>query len=162
MDSVGLPSGNLRLATMGDIPRLCIVAAAGFFFSPTFVWERRYHHQYPEDTPKSYAHRFADIIRDPAGIFVVAEDSYQPDENTKTGAIILPTSSTREPQPGESVIVGFVAWSLPHGVKQYGNFIDRDDLFSANRPEFDKGLERDRDISHTLKMKGALQDAGEK
>jgi len=144
MDPTTLPSGNLRLATIRDISRLSAVATAGFFYSPAFTWERRHHAQYPEDTAKSYAKRLADIIRDPERILVVAEDSYQPDENTKTGATIISDAEERSHKLGEKVIVGFSAWGLPPGSKSSGKFMDRDDLTSDSKPVFDGGLGRDK------------------
>jgi len=152
MDPTALPSGNLRLATIRDIPRISAVATAGFFYSPAFTWERRYHAQYPEDTVKSYAKRLADIIRDPERILLVVEDSYQPDENTKTGATIISTPNEKALQPGEKVIVGFAAWSLPAGSKDIGKFMDHNDLESGNKPEFDGGLSRDKFKSSALSL----------
>lgn len=147
MDPTALPSGNIRLATVRDVPRIAIVATAGFFYSSTFPWEKRYHHQYPEDTPKSYAKRIAELIRDPKGILLVVEDSYQPDENSKTGATIVPSLDDKEYQSGERVIVGFAAWTLPPGSKHLGQFTDQEDLSATNRPEFDGGPGRDKDMA---------------
>ncbi|PMD52391.1 uncharacterized protein K444DRAFT_573157 [Hyaloscypha bicolor E] len=145
MVSIGLPSGViLRLATIKDVPRTSAVATAGFFYSPAFEWERRYHAQYPEDTIKSFAKRFADIIRDPEFILGVVEDSYQPDENSKTGATIVTNQGEKAFQAGDSVIVGFAAWKLPPGSKYIGQFMDHEDLAADNRPVFDGGLGRDK------------------
>jgi hypothetical protein len=147
MDSTALPSGNLRLATITDVPRLASIATASLFYSPAFAWERKYHHQYPEDTIKSYLKVAADFIRDPKSILLVVEDAHQPDENTKTGATIPPNVNGQIPQPGESVIVGFVAWKLPPGSKYFGQFMDTEGLDVENLSEFDGGPGRDKNAS---------------
>lgn len=147
MDPTALPSGNLRLATIIDVPRVSSIATASLFYSPAFAWERKYHHQYPEDTIKSYLKVVADFIRDPESILLVVEDSYQSDENTKTGATIPPNVNGQNSQPGESVIVGFVAWKLPPGSKYFGHFMDKGDFDAENRSEFDGGPGRDKSAS---------------
>jgi len=145
MASITLPSSViLRLATVKDVPRISAVATAGFFYSPAFEWERRYHAQYPEDTIKSFAKRFSDTIRDPEHILGVVEDSYQPDENSKTGATIVSNPGETASQAGDSVIVGLAAWKLPPGSKYIGQFMDHEDLASDSRPVFDGGLGRDK------------------
>ncbi|KAE9366620.1 hypothetical protein N431DRAFT_417442 [Stipitochalara longipes BDJ] len=162
MNSTTLPSGHLRLATIRDVPRLSQVATAGFFYSPAFTWERRYHHQYPEDTRKAYEKILSDSIRDPKVILVVVEDSYQPDENTKTGATIVSNSEENNPQTGDLVAVGFAVWSLPSGSKYIGKFMDDEDLASDKKPAFDGGLDRDRDVSLVAPLYEADSAAKEK
>jgi hypothetical protein len=49
-----LPFDNVRLATLTDLPRIAVVAAAGFFWSPTFHFQRPFHAQFSEDTVSSY------------------------------------------------------------------------------------------------------------
>jgi hypothetical protein len=151
MGGITSPSGSIRLATIKDIPRTSAVATAGFFYSPTFEWERRYHAQYPEDTIKSFAKKLADIIRDPERILGVVEDSYQPDESSKTGATIVLNSNDKVLQAGDSVIVGFAAWRLPPGSKYVGRFMDLEDVESENKPVFDAGLGRDKYMPGTPK-----------
>jgi hypothetical protein len=41
---------GVRLATPEDLARIATVAAAGFFHSPTFHYQRIYHAAYPDDT----------------------------------------------------------------------------------------------------------------
>jgi len=146
MSATTLPTGNLRLATIRDVPRLGQVATAGLFYSPAFAWERKHHAKYPEDAVKSYEKWLAIAIRDPESILLVAEDSYEPDENDKTGATIVSNPETN-PQPGEKVVVGFTFWHLPPGAKSIGKFMDDEDLASDKKPVFDGGLNRDRDVS---------------
>jgi hypothetical protein len=70
-----VPSLNgLRLATMEDLQRIATVAAAGFFHSPTFQYQRRRHAEYPDDTLLSYWKEYAASILDPQCIVLVAED----------------------------------------------------------------------------------------
>jgi hypothetical protein len=147
MDPTALPSGNLRLATITDVHRLSRIATASLFYSPAFAWERKYHHQYPEDTIKSYMKLVADFIQDPESILLVVEDSYQPDENIKTGATIPPNVNGQNPQPGESVIVGFVAWKLPPGSKYVGHFMNTEDFDAESLSQFDGGPGRDKSAS---------------
>jgi hypothetical protein len=161
MSPTTLPAGNLRLGTIRDVPRLAQVATAGFFYSPAFAWERKYHAQYPEDTIKSYEKHLAYAIRDPEWILAVVEDAYQPDENTKTGATIV-TKSEENPVAGETVIVGFAVWQLPPGAKSIGKFVDEEDLASDNKPVFDGGLNRDRDVSLDVPVGAADAAAKEK
>jgi len=146
MMATNLPAANLRLATIRDVPRLGQVATAGLFYSPAFTWERKYHDKYPGDTLKAYEKWLAMAIRDPECIVLVAEDSYQPDENTKTGATIVSNSEVN-PQPGNQVVVGFTVWHLPSGAKSIGRFMDAEDLAFDEKPVFDGGLNRDRDVS---------------
>lgn len=46
--------GKVRLATLADLPRIASVASAGFFWSPSFQFQRPYHANYPDDTLSSY------------------------------------------------------------------------------------------------------------
>jgi hypothetical protein len=154
------PFGTLRLATINDIPRIAVVATASFFYSPTFAWERRYHRQYPEDTLKNYEKQFADFIRDPGSIVLVAEDSYQPTEHTKTQATIASNADENAHQEGESVIVGVAAWHLAAGSKRVGQFVNLDDL--SNSAVFDGGLARDKDPGHTRLFWGPIGREEEK
>jgi hypothetical protein len=162
MDPTALPSGKLRLATITDVPRLASIATASLFYSPAFAWERKYHHQYPEDTIKSYLKLVADFIRDPESILLVVEDSYQPEENTKTGATIPPNVNGQNPKPGESVIVGFVAWKLPLGSKYVGQFMNAEDFDSENRSQYDGGPGRDRITSLSQAVQNLVMPEKEK
>ena len=140
------PLGTLRLATISDVPRIAVVATASFFYSPLFAWERRYHAQYPEDTLKDYARMFAELIRNPDILVLVAEDSYRPNEHSKTKAVITPYPNDEIHHEGETVVVGIAAWHLPPGSKRVGQFMNQDDLI--NNEVFDGGLSRDKDLEH--------------
>jgi hypothetical protein len=57
------PFGTLLLASINGIPRIAVVVTAGFFYSPVFSWERRFHKHYPEDTINGHKKRYANLIR---------------------------------------------------------------------------------------------------
>jgi hypothetical protein len=92
--------------------------------------------------------RYAGLIRDLKAVVVVAEDSYQPTENTAAGATIPANLDSKAPQQGDSVIVGIAAWKLPAGSVRIGQFASRDNL--NNSTAFDSSLARDKDMSHAL------------
>ena len=70
--------GLLRLASLRDMPRIGVVATAGFRYSPAFVWGRTYHDKFFGDTLASYRNSFTKLILDPKYIVLVAEDEYDP------------------------------------------------------------------------------------
>ncbi|KAJ8117703.1 hypothetical protein ONZ43_g4150 [Nemania bipapillata] len=121
MFPVAPPLGALRLATIRDVPRIAAVATSGFYYSPVFSWERSYHRQFPQDTFMSYEKMFADIIRSPDYIAIVVEDSFEPDETSKSGATIEPDNGLPTPNAGDKVIVGAATWKFEPGSKRYGN-----------------------------------------
>jgi hypothetical protein len=65
---------GLRLATMDDLPRIATVAAAGFFHSPTFQFQRTRYAEYPDDTLLSYWQDYHASILDPECVVLVAQD----------------------------------------------------------------------------------------
>lgn len=65
---------HVRRATMDDLPRIAQVAAAGFFHSPVFRFQRPYHHLFPEDTLISYLREYEAAILNPKSAVIVAED----------------------------------------------------------------------------------------
>ncbi|KAF2689293.1 hypothetical protein K458DRAFT_413590 [Lentithecium fluviatile CBS 122367] len=74
---------GLRLATMDDLPRIATVAAAGFFHSPTFQFQRGRYAEYPDDTLLSYWKDYHASILDPGCIVLVAEDKLVDAEGEK-------------------------------------------------------------------------------
>lgn len=75
------PSINgVRLATLNDLHRISIVAAAAFFFSPTFRFQRPRYREFPADTVASYRIEYENAINDPAFVVLVAEDILESDE----------------------------------------------------------------------------------
>ncbi|KAH6988120.1 hypothetical protein BKA56DRAFT_669689 [Ilyonectria sp. MPI-CAGE-AT-0026] len=67
--------GPLRLAQLSDVPRIGVVAAAGFYHSPWFAYERPYSSQYPLDTLASYRKSVRSAILDPDSVVLVVEDT---------------------------------------------------------------------------------------
>src|SRR2546421_1908472 len=75
-----LPSlGSLRLATVQDVPRIGIVAAASFYHSPYFHYQRPDYQKFPFDTVASYRTQFMDAILGNDSVVIVAED--RPESN---------------------------------------------------------------------------------
>lgn len=101
--------GSLRIANLHDVPRLATIATAGFYYSPVFAWERRYHAEFSGDSIQSYEKMFADIITSPQYVAIVATDVFDPDENSKSGATLPPNPGYK---PGDLVIVGVATWKL--------------------------------------------------
>ncbi|KAK1913535.1 hypothetical protein P3342_005472 [Pyrenophora teres f. teres] len=76
-----LPSVHgVRVATQDDLHRISTVAAAAFFSSPTFQFQRPLHHRFSSDTIASYFMQYDAAIRDPLCLVLVAEDTLEADE----------------------------------------------------------------------------------
>lgn len=140
--------GSLRLANISDIPRIAVVATAGFYYSPVFGWERPFHKDFPQDTFHSYEAMFAKIIEDPEYIALVAEDLYDVHESSKTKAIIKPDKSYSLPKAGSPVIVGAATWKLEPGSPRKGQFNRSDNVSPTSTPSYDGGQGRDKSLSH--------------
>jgi hypothetical protein len=115
------PLGPLRLAKMADVPRLGLVASAGFYYSEVRPFTRPRHVEYPGDTILSYQKLFATLIADPNLAIVVASGKYDPEESLKTDAGI-PKEAETNAKAGEQVIVGVVVWKFPDGSPRKGQF----------------------------------------
>jgi hypothetical protein len=74
------PLGSVRLATPEDIPRIGLVAAASFYHSPPFHYQRPDHQEFPFDTVASYRVEFAKAIFGNDSVVIVAEDTPEKDE----------------------------------------------------------------------------------
>ncbi|KAK2595301.1 hypothetical protein QQS21_007016, partial [Conoideocrella luteorostrata] len=148
-------------ATLRDVPRIATVATAGFYYSPVFAWERRFHHQYPMDTFQSYEKMFADIILDPQHVTLVVEDTYNPSESEKTEPVIEPDRKMPLPKQGNSVIVGAATWKLEPSSPRYGQFMNPAD---SNDPSlnFDGGRSRDKSPRHADMLDDKCDAAEEK
>jgi hypothetical protein len=72
---------GVRLATPDDLDRISIVAAAAFFSSPTFKFQRVHYRKFPSDTIASYFVQYEKAMRDPACVVLVAEDVIDEDES---------------------------------------------------------------------------------
>jgi len=76
-----LPSvPGVRLATAEDLDRIALVAAAAFFWSPTFQFQRPRYRDFPADTVASYRVEYEAALRDPACAVLVAEDVVEANE----------------------------------------------------------------------------------
>lgn len=74
---------GVRLAAGEDLPRIATVAAAGFFHSPTFQYQRTRHAEFPDDTLQSYWEEYRESMLDPQCVVLVAEDLVVSDENAR-------------------------------------------------------------------------------
>jgi hypothetical protein len=74
------PMNGVRLATLEDLPRISAVAAAAFFSSPTFKFQRPHYKQFPSDTIASYFVEYEKAIKDAACLVLAAEDVLDKDE----------------------------------------------------------------------------------
>lgn len=63
---------SVRLARLFDLPRIGVVAAAGFYSSPVFKFERPYFNRYPRDTIANYRSEYQKAILDPDVAVLVA------------------------------------------------------------------------------------------
>ncbi|KND87485.1 hypothetical protein TOPH_07896 [Tolypocladium ophioglossoides CBS 100239] len=75
--------GAMRLARLADLPRIGVVAAAAFYHSSWFAYERPYYNQYPLDTLASYRRSFLRALFDPDSIVVVVEDTLDETESNR-------------------------------------------------------------------------------
>ncbi|RFU31763.1 hypothetical protein B7463_g4607, partial [Scytalidium lignicola] len=121
------PFSDLRLASLSNLPRIGVVAAAGFKYSQVFEFTRPYHNQYPEDTVKDYQRIFREQILDPEWIVLVKEDLFDPNEGEE--GILGLGPKNRFPDPAvssndlmERVIVGVCSWKLEEGSHRKGDF----------------------------------------
>ncbi|KAF2748974.1 hypothetical protein M011DRAFT_475730 [Sporormia fimetaria CBS 119925] len=119
------PFDQLRLATLADVPRIASVAAAGFFWSPTFRFQRPYFSQYAEDTVSSYWRDYKSMITDPQSIVLVAEDRVDPREDLAVHEAFrkCPTFKS-EKEPGSRAIVGICSVTLRPESSRIGRIHD--------------------------------------
>ena len=65
---------GVRVATVEDLHRISVVAAAAFFWSPTFRFQRPHYKKFAQDTTASYFREYEAAIRDPACVVLVTDD----------------------------------------------------------------------------------------
>ncbi len=122
------PLGRLRLAKLSDVPRIAVVAAAGFWHSPVFQYERPRFNRYPYDTLASYRREYQQAILDPKTAVLVIEDEYRKDEVSHAYdalSIVYPTLHEQlPPEEWESstLIVGVGSLRLQPQGARYGAF----------------------------------------
>lgn len=127
MESTRPPDlGSNRLARLSDVPRMAIAAAAGFWHSPVFQYERPHSNRYPNDTLASYRRLYQQAILDPKSVVLVVEDGYRKDEVTNAYdalSIVYPPLQDQLPpeqMESDSVIVGVGSVSLQAAKSRYG------------------------------------------
>ena len=111
---LALPSvDGVRLATLRDLHRIAIVAAAAFYWSPTFRFQRPRYKDFPSDTIASYWIEYEAAIKDPSRVVLVAEDVLDKDEAQHVyEALQSAYRDYAHQQPG---IVGICSLSLKPG-----------------------------------------------
>ncbi|KAF2464864.1 uncharacterized protein BDR25DRAFT_271082 [Lindgomyces ingoldianus] len=118
------PFDNVRLATLSDLPRIAMVAAAGFYHSPTFQFQRPYYADFPDDTLSSYWTEYQSAIRNPADVVLVAEDVWDPDEGLGVYGALRGSSMYKfgSSPTADKVIVGVCSINLKPGSWRIGRF----------------------------------------
>jgi hypothetical protein len=111
---------GVRLATFADLERIAIVAAAAFFWSPTFRFQRPWYRDYPEDTIASYLTEYTAALNDPACAVLVAEDDLETDEAGYVYEALRPAYPS--PVLRQKGIVGVCSLSLKPGSSYMGYF----------------------------------------
>lgn len=120
-----LPSfgAALRLAGLGDVPRLGIVGSAGFYHSVVSAYERPDRDLFPADTVADYREQLQKSILDPARVLIVARDTLEPEENDKTYEALRPISKgVNHVSDDGKLVVGFVSLILAKGSSRIGQF----------------------------------------
>jgi len=106
-----LPSvQGVRVATPDDLHRISTVAAAAFFSSPTFQFQRPFHQAFPSDTIASYFVQYEAAIKDPSCVVLVAEDTLEADEARHVYGALRGAFSSQP--PSHQAIVGVCSIQL--------------------------------------------------
>ncbi|KAF2036376.1 hypothetical protein EK21DRAFT_52303 [Setomelanomma holmii] len=111
---------GVRLATPADLERIALVAAAAFFWSPTFRFQRPQYRSFPADTVASYAADYGAAIHDPACAVLVAEDDLDSNETEQVYEALR--SAFCSPGQRQRDIVGVCSLSLKPGSCYTGRF----------------------------------------
>lgn len=101
---------GVRLANLEDLPRISIVAAAAFFWSPSFRFQRPCYKEFPEDTIASYWNEYEAAIQDPTCVVLVTEDILEADEAEHIYEALR--SACPPSMPGQQGIVGVCSINL--------------------------------------------------
>lgn len=111
---------SVRIATLDDLPRIAFVAASAFFWSPTFKYQRPHYDDFPIDTLASYYTEYEEMMRDPAYVVLVAEDTI---ETVEADHVYEALKSACWPSnPGREMIVGLCSIFLKPGSPYTGYF----------------------------------------
>jgi hypothetical protein len=132
------PLGSVRLATLKDIPRIGLVAAASFYHSPYFRYQRPDYREFPFDTVASYRVEFAKAILGNDSVVIVAEDTPEKDEIDHVYHELKEVYRS-EPQAAISnpskVIVGVCSLKLLANSARSGQFVPRGSNTSVPEPD---------------------------
>lgn len=121
--------GGLRLAKLSDLPRIGLVAAAGFFHSQVFLYERPDFAKYPRDTVASYRAEYQSLILSSNSIVLVAEDRHKVNEADAVYEALRKVyddeeaGGAEEKASGDKVIIGVMSIELNPGSARYGQFL---------------------------------------
>jgi|ERR1700722_2099401 hypothetical protein len=132
------PLGSVRLATLKDIPRIGLVAAASFYHSPCFHYQRPGHQEFPFDTVASYRAEFAKAILENDSVVIVAEDTPEKDEidhvyhELKEVYRSKPQAAISNPP---KIIVGVCSLKLLANSTRSGQFVPRGSNTSIPEPD---------------------------
>lgn len=120
MDSLPKFDG-VRLARLDELDRIALVAAAGFFHSPVFHFQRPHYDAFPEDTVASYQAEYEAAMLDPNSIVLVAEQIPDKNETNKVYEALQRLGPSRSQTSSDGkVIVGVASISLPPHSRRSG------------------------------------------
>lgn len=109
---------NIREATPEDLLRIGLVAAAGFYHSPVFQFQRPYHGAYPWDTFNSYVEDYRKAIDDPSCKVYVIEAKLRRGEGDHVYEALKrsvpPPESLRNAKGDVVVGVASMSWPLTY------------------------------------------------
>jgi hypothetical protein len=138
--------GSLRLATLKDVPRIGVVAAASFYHSPYFHYQRPDHQRFPFDTVASYRTQFTNAILGNESVVIVAEDTPENDEIDYVYDELKQVYRSQDSQNSlnsSKIIIGVCSLKLLANSKRTGQFLPEDSDASAPEPD-PENLERDQ------------------
>ena len=132
-----IPSDRLRPARLFDLPRIGVVAAAGFYSSPVFKFERPCFNRYPRDTIANYRSEYQKAILDPDVAVMVAVAQHKENEidsvydalcviyDEALGFVYpgLEDYTPTEEKTSAKAIVGVVSLSLKADRGRHGQFL---------------------------------------
>jgi hypothetical protein len=140
------PLGSVRLATLKDIPRIAIVAAASFYHSPYFHHQRPDHQKFPFDTVAGYRAEFAKAILGNDSVVIVAEDTPEEDEIDHVYHDLKEVYRSENRTTGSNsskIIVGVCSLNLLANSTRSGQFVPEGSIASALEPD-PENLKRDQ------------------
>jgi hypothetical protein len=108
---------SIRLGTFTDLPRVALVAAAGFFHLETFAYERPYYDHFAQDTVSDYHDRYLAVMEDPDRVLLVVEDIYEDNEKLHVDSYLRILGDGLLERK-EKVVVGVATMSLQGGPRK--------------------------------------------